>query len=254
MNKIFNWFGEHSPELLLGAGIVSFTSAVILAVKATPKASQILEENNVDTSKPVEVVKATWTNYIPAAVAFAVGIGCVVGSHRIDVSRNAILMAAYATSDTAFREYREHTGKIFGDDADSKVSRSISTSKEKEGETPVREVIIRSSSDIFPVKDSVTGRVIYTSKEALNDAQYELNELIRAEDFAQLNDWYYLLGLDLVYPIGDNYGWNVNDGQVKLDLSCNDRTENDIPCALLKYTPSPRLGYQFKTEKLVIAD
>ena len=251
MNKFLNWFSEKSPELLLGFGIVGMGTAVVLAVKATPRAVQLLEEAETDVSKPAEVVKTAWKPYIPAAISFAVGMSCVIGSHSIDISRNAALMAAYAVSDTALKEYASQTKKIFGEDADKKIREGISEEKKETSESGVKEVIIRSSDDIYPVKDSITGRVIYTSRALIDNALNEANEMLRNEDFISLNDWYYFLGMKPVYPLGDSYGWNVNDGYIKVDTWETDHTDNGIPCDVMKYSPSPRLGYQFKSEKLV---
>lgn len=68
-------FGKRSPEILLGIGIASGITATVLAVKATPKALELLTEkryekygdtlkeddsyDDMPELKPVEVVKTT---------------------------------------------------------------------------------------------------------------------------------------------------------------------------------------------------
>lgn len=37
-------FGKHSPEILLGIGIASGITTTVLAVKATPKALELIEK------------------------------------------------------------------------------------------------------------------------------------------------------------------------------------------------------------------
>ena len=50
---------KHSPELLLGAGIISFVGTVVLACKATTKMSQIMEKHNeeLELLKTPEVIE-----------------------------------------------------------------------------------------------------------------------------------------------------------------------------------------------------
>ena len=55
---------KRSPEILIGMGIAGMVTTTILAVKATPKAVELIndrkEELEVDTLNPIETVKAAW--------------------------------------------------------------------------------------------------------------------------------------------------------------------------------------------------
>lgn len=86
-------FGKRSPEILLGIGIASGITATVLAVKATPKALELLTEkryekygdtlkeddsyDDMPELKPVEVVKTTWKCYIPAAISYKKLLSCL---------------------------------------------------------------------------------------------------------------------------------------------------------------------------------
>ena len=48
VNKVLNSVKEHSPEILVSAGIVGMASSAVLAVKATPKAMRLLEDKKAD--------------------------------------------------------------------------------------------------------------------------------------------------------------------------------------------------------------
>lgn len=101
-------FGKRSPEILLGIGIASGITATVLAVKATPKALQLIEEVKFEKATTwneehsdshvravaenltkLEVVKATWKCYIPAAISGVASIACLLGSHSVNAKRNA---------------------------------------------------------------------------------------------------------------------------------------------------------------------
>ena len=74
---------KRSPEILMGIGITGMITTTVLAVKATPKALQLVEstkkELDVEQLTPVETVKATWRCYVPAAISGAVSIACLIG-------------------------------------------------------------------------------------------------------------------------------------------------------------------------------
>ena len=78
---------KHSPEILTGIGIAGMITTTVLAVRATPKALILIEEEKrrqnkelyedaerkrldshprVDRLKPMELVRTTWVCYIPA--------------------------------------------------------------------------------------------------------------------------------------------------------------------------------------------
>ena len=62
---------RHSPEILTGIGIAGMITTTIMAVRATPKALTIIGEREVDENREltkVEVVKATWTCYLPSVI------------------------------------------------------------------------------------------------------------------------------------------------------------------------------------------
>ena len=78
---------KRSPEILTGIGIAGMVTTTVLAVKATPKALELIEEEkraqnralldeaektdsdnaaHVSRLKPIETVKVAWKPYIPA--------------------------------------------------------------------------------------------------------------------------------------------------------------------------------------------
>ena len=71
---------KHSPEILTGFGIAGMLTAIVVAVKATPKAVRLIEakkeETNVEKLKPIDTVKTTWKCYIPAVTLAAVSTAC----------------------------------------------------------------------------------------------------------------------------------------------------------------------------------
>ena len=115
------WMSKHSPEILTGLGIAGMVTTTVLAVRATPKAIQLIEKKKEELDlKPedkltvVETVKATWKPYIPAAVTGTASVACLVGASSVNLRRNAALAAAYHLSETALTEYREQVIETIG--------------------------------------------------------------------------------------------------------------------------------------------
>lgn len=69
---------KHSPEILTGVGIAGMITTTVMAVRATPKAIQLLDEEKrrqqADKLEPMDVVKTAWKCYIPAAVTGTVSV------------------------------------------------------------------------------------------------------------------------------------------------------------------------------------
>ena len=113
---------ENLPSILTGVAVAGVVETVYLAVKATPKALEVLEEVPVEEVKnKKDVVKHTWKCYIPAAIAGAGTIACIVGANYAHLSREAGMLAAYSFLGEKFVDYRERSGEKH----DAKIMKGI---------------------------------------------------------------------------------------------------------------------------------
>lgn len=118
---------ENLPSILTGVAVAGVVETVYLAVKATPKALDILEERSSEEKKDgtgwnkTDTIKATWKCYIPAAIAGAGTIACIVGANYAHLSREAGMLAAYSFLGEKFVDYRERSGEKH----DDKIMNSI---------------------------------------------------------------------------------------------------------------------------------
>lgn len=131
-----------SPEILIGAGIVSIVAGTVLACKATLKADEVIEEHTYRMSS-IKITKKEYSDsysdkdelqdkvttytqtavgfaklYWPAAVLMTGGVVCLLSAHGIMKQRNAALAAAYAVVDKAFKSYRGRVVDELGKDKD----------------------------------------------------------------------------------------------------------------------------------------
>ena len=129
---------KHSPEILTAVGIVGMVTTTILAVKATPKAMELIDnkkeelELSPDESlKPIEVVKTAWKPYMPAVVTGVSSMACIIGASSIHVKRNAALMTAYQISNTALTEWKQKATESLGEEKVKEIRDKIKNDKKE---------------------------------------------------------------------------------------------------------------------------
>lgn len=243
---------KHSPEILMGMGIAGMITTTVLAVKATPKALLLIEDKKkeleTDTLAPVEVVKTTWKCYIPAAVSGAMSIACFVGSHSVNVRRNAALATAYKLSETAFSEYRDSVIETIGEKKEKTVRDKVS--EKQIAETPINktEVIVTGKGQTLFL-DPLSHRYFYCDMDKISKAENKLNKWINCDPFnagVTLNDFYEEVGLPPT-AVGDNLGWNLNIGLLDIYTSAQKVEEGEEhegePCLVINFTHPPK--YEF---------
>ncbi len=238
---------KKSPEILVGIGIAGMVTTVVLAVKATPKAIVLMEQKKEelkeDKLSPVEVVKAAWKCYIPAAVIGCASITCVIGASTVHARRNAALATAYSLSQSALREYRGKVIETFGEKKEQTVRDAVA--KEKISQNPIvnKEIFLTKRGDTL-CYDSLSGRYFKSDADMLRKAENTLNRLLINDVYVSLNEFYYEIGLPPT-KIGDDLGWNLYDGgcgMIELYFSSH-LTADDTPCLVIDYNIAPKYDY-----------
>jgi hypothetical protein len=241
---------KHSPEILIGIGIAGMLTTTVLAVKATPKALQLMEmrkeELEVESLPPVEVVKTTWKCYIPAAISGAVSIACIVGSNSVNARRNAALATAYKLSETAFSEYRDKVTETIGEKKERVVRDKNSEEQVKNNPVSKTDVIVTGKGQTLCF-DPLSSRYFYSDLEKIKRAANKLNYEINTSPFynggVTLNNFYDEIGLPSTMT-GDSLGWNLNTGLIDIYPSAQMVEEGEEhegePCIVLNYTNPPQ--------------
>lgn len=239
---------KHSPEILTGLGIAGMVTTTVLAVKATPKALELIEDRKEEldvypTEKlsPVETVKATWKCYIPAAVTGVTSVACLIGASSVNLRRNAALTAAYNLSATALSEYKEKVVETIGEKKEKEIHDKVA--EERLNKEPVNQsAIIVSGNGTTRCFDTITKRRFTSDLETIRRIVNDLNaRMINGEDYISLNEFYYELGLDGT-SIGDELGWNICSGKIEVNFSAQLDTDG-VPCIVVDYTVAPKRGY-----------
>jgi hypothetical protein len=236
---------KHSPEILIGLGVAGLLGTTVLAVRETPKVLKLLDEKKeelkVEKLSVKDTVKTVWKNYIPCAVLAVTSVACIVGASNISARRNAALAAAYAIGNKAFSDYKEEVINLLGEEKEKEIKEKVADRHLKENPVASKEVIITDNNEHL-CYDEITGRYFKSSQNKIKEVQNVINDRLRDEMWVSLNDLYYELGLPNV-RVGDDLGWNVDDGYLDIILSSR-IAEDGTPCLTLDYAVGPRYDYR----------
>ena len=206
---------KHSPEILMGAGIIGTVASTVLACKATTKVSKIMEEKNEvieqihrcveseeieytedDSKKDLTIVYAQTgvklvKLYAPAVAVGALSIAGIVSGHHILKKRNIALAAAYAVVDKSFKDYRQRVIERFGEALDRELRYNIKAKEveeiviDKNGNEKVEKRIVNTVENPSEgVSEYAKFFDAFNTDEHQKDPEYNLMFLRRQQDWA----------------------------------------------------------------------
>ena len=135
-----NWmtqkFHKYSPTILTCLGVAGVIGTTVLAVKATPKAvdliNQAKEEKGEDLTK-LEIIDVAAPVYIPSALVGTATIACILGANILNKRSQASLISAYALLDKSYKNYTQKTEELYGEEADAQIKEEVAKDNYVEG-------------------------------------------------------------------------------------------------------------------------
>ena len=264
-NGVRSTMDKHSPEILTGIGITGMITTTVLAVKATPKALELIEESKYKKEeetvehnckvnkvsecmssdlKPLEVGKAAWKPYVPAAITGSLSVACLVGASRVNFKRNAALATAYTLSEKVLKDYKDSVVETIGEKKEEKIKEKVAQKKvDKQPASKSEVVMVNSDGKVLflePVSNRYFKSDVESIRKIINDLNYRLTT--GTEEYISLSEFYDEIGLSHT-SISDEIGWNIyRDGQIAVDMP-SAKTDKGEPCLVLDYNVSPRYDY-----------
>lgn len=153
INNMLFKIKKHSPEILMGTGIVGTVVSTVLACKATPKATKIIEEHNsnlaaIKTCKETVDIEydkkteqkdtlITYVNtsksliklYAPSILLFGASVASILGGHKIISERYASMSAAYVALDSSYKGYRKKVAEKLGEAVEKELRYDVKQNK-----------------------------------------------------------------------------------------------------------------------------
>lgn len=252
---------KNSPHILFGVGVAGIVGTAVTASIATLKVEGVLDEHEAQLEKIHYAVETAEINYsaqdaqkdnvvlysktilkLAQLYALPVGlgvmsIGCLAGSHRIMMVRNAALGAAFASMESAFQEYRQRVVNELGPDKDREfrfASEKLEVIEEtKTGPQPKDLTRVDVNYPValyarmFGPDNKNWERKHEYNLMFLRTAQQMLTDQLRARGHLFLNEAYDHLGMERT-RVGAVVGWIYNGpGDDFVDFGIWDQERED---------------------------
>lgn len=257
---------KKSPEILTGLGIAGMITTVVLAVKATPKALDLIDEeverqnrklsqeaydsgqsiaNQINKLKPLETVKVAWKPYIPALLLGSASVGCLIGANTVSARRHAALYSAYELSKTAYNELNEKVTEVVGEKKVTEIKQKLAEDKvnkvSPEGAIEKKSnVVIAGDGDTWFI-DAMSNQPFLSSKNKLDAAANELNRKMRSDMYVSLSQFYDEVGIEHT-GTSDYIGWRIDKEYI--DVVTSDAIVKDGKVyVVMDFLTRPEYGY-----------
>ena len=226
---------EKSPEILVGIGLAGMLTSTVLAVKATPKALDILAQEEEELTN-IEKVKKTWKCYIPATIGYCTSAACIIAATSTHNKRNAMLAGAYKLSESALLEYRNKVVEVVGEEKEKEIRDAIA--KDRGDNQPVVACLGKGE---YLCYDMLSGRYFKSDIDKINKVVNDMNYKLLNDNILSLNEFYYELGMKAT-DIGYEQGWDISKGMIEVSFS-SIISEDDEPCIVMHFDNPPQYGF-----------
>lgn len=228
--KVKQTLTNNSPTILAALGVSGFIAAIFMAAKAAPKAERVIEHAPPDVSLK-EKVMLVGPIYAPTVGMALLSTACIVGSNRIHHYRYGALFALYSIGQQTLDRWQDAVLDEVGKKKYEKVRERVA---EPEGAPPVSTIVDDQRTLFY---DVFTGRYFRAdSIEAVRKVINDMNDTMFNDDFANLNDFYFGVGLDPV-QFGDEWGWNIANGAFQADFDAFLKNERPIVSVTFQVEP-----------------
>lgn len=232
---------DNAPAILTGVGVVGTAATAYLTHKSTIKALKVCIDEGFDREKmnkpelnTSEIVKLTWTYYIPPVAVGAGTIASIIFAHKINARRAAALAAAYALTQDKFSDYREKISEKLGVKKEKAIKDELA--QEQVNKNPPNNQIMLVSEGKVLCMDQASGRYFHSTVETIKRAVNEVNFEIMNGGWATLSDFYERVGLKPT-SISEVMGWR-RPNQVELQWSTV-LTQDQQPCVTFDIDVKP---------------
>ena len=221
---------RHAPGILMGMGTVGVGSAVILAIKAGPKAVILTEQAEMEKAEtqyagetphplmveltPQEKLKTLYPLYIPPVGMALFGLICFWAAHGIDLKRQAVVAGLYSTAEATLQEYQRKVTEMLGEKQAEEIRQSIGDDRVNQAQKnlppPPEDYDLGTQKWCY-----LYGRRFPCSYNRIKEVQNEINDQMFREMYASEADLFYRLDPSGEWLRADSRsrqtGWTVDE-------------------------------------------
>lgn len=198
---------QASPTILTICGAGGVIGTGYLAARGNAMANEKLKKAGLEKPEKLSHIVSVASCYLPAVGMGTASILCIFGANVLNKKQQAALLSAYAMMDSMYREYKDKTIEMIGED----------------NERAIREQIMVDQMDKQDISVSSEGKKTFyieygrrfferTMEEVLY-AEYHFNRNFVLRGYANLNEFFRFLEIDET-PEGDLLGWSMEAGAV----------------------------------------
>ena len=181
------------------AGVVG---VAVLSGNCTLKAEKILRDKNLEDAPIQDKAKETWKYYIPVVAACGLTIATVIATKRLNAKELAAVTAACGyLAQKGSAVTKELVDIARGKDG-GKVQDIVNPKFEYSGGQTIEDT---GNGKLLCI-EGYSGRLFWSSEEAVRDAVKRFNELYARDKYVCLNNFYELLGIETSH-FGHQFGW-----------------------------------------------
>ena len=246
---------RNASTILTCLGGIGVVTTTVMAVKATPKALQLIEEAEQEKGEKLttwETAKTTAHTYIPT-VLFGVGtVACIFGANILNKRQQVSLMSAYALLDESYKKYRRKVVELYGKETHDEIVNDIAVEEAKEVYmhasnlgVDCTQFLEEDYSDPVLFYDEYSHRYFEAPIEQVILSEYHLNRNYTMRGFALLNEFYEFLGLEQT-DYGGEVGWVIeDDGSFWIDFNHRKVTMDDgLECYIIEPLFEPTIDWK----------
>ena len=183
----------------------------------------------------------TW---LPVIALGSLTIFSIIYAHKIDIRKQAALAAALTLTEDRLREsekYRAAVKEMVGTKQEDAINTKVKEDYIREN--PIDEKLVTNTGhgDTLML-DWASHRYFRSSPEYVRQAVNNVNERLLTEMWVDLNDFYNEINLESI-GVGDIVGWNIDNGQVRLEPS-SILDDNERPVYVVDFLVRPMAGYK----------
>lgn len=251
MKKAGRAIKRASPTILTCIGAFGIVATAVLAVKATPKALELVKEDSRKkhdgdpyAATKLEVVKSGWKCYVPAILAGTATITCVFGANILNKKQQASLIGAYSLVSRSYTDYKHKVKELYGKEAHEKIMQSLAVERANPhritAPTLVSDLCLEfedANEEERLFYDSFSKRYFQATISQVLQAEYHLNRNFALGGDVGVNNFYELLGLEPMKKFND-FGWWVTDELYWIDFDhtktmVDDGLNGEIECYVI---------------------
>jgi len=252
-----NFIMTYRPELLLGAAVTTSIGGAVLAAKGGYEARGIIDEAKEKNAKQAlidgaplqelgvkEKIQLTWLCYMPAALTTTTAVGSIAGLHLVHIKdKKAMATAALAAIDevkNSAKAFEQELTEVLAPEEKEDIQGRL-MEKNADPETGIARMQNTDGEieEFYLVRDSKTGRDIWSNQHRIEDAVIEVNNVINGSDSVELNHFYRHAGFGLV-PDGYELGWSGALLSLEWDTTVRD---DGRPVRQFTFRPKPEKGF-----------